>query len=223
MTQRVEALTLPQTERHAPRSALAGAVALPLLLAAVQLANPELDPSWRPISEYALGRHGWLMTLAFLAWGLSPLALATAVRRDVVTRGGRIGLGLLGLGAAGPLLAALFPMDPLDTPAGGMTTGGAIHAGSAVLGDLLPIGALVLSLVLTRPGGRWAPFRAHLLAAAAAAMAMLVASAVAMGAMMPEGGQLGPDVQVGWVMRAYVLTCAAWVAVAAWASLRSAR
>jgi hypothetical protein len=223
MNHRTAAPTLPLSAFLAPRSALAGAMALPVLLVAAQLSNPKFDPSWRPISEYAIGRHGWVMTLAFLAWGLAPLALATTVRRHVTTRGGRIGLGLLVLGAAGPLLAAVFPMDPSGAPAGPMTTAGAIHAGSAVLGDFIPIAALVLSLVLTRKDGLWEPFRVHLLAGAGAAMAMLVASAAAMGAMMPESGQLGPEVQVGWIMRASVVSGDAWVAMAAWASLRSVR
>jgi Protein of unknown function (DUF998) len=37
--------------------------------------KPEMDPSWHMISEYALGRHGWIMRLAFISLAISCVAL----------------------------------------------------------------------------------------------------------------------------------------------------
>jgi hypothetical protein len=39
----------------------------------------DLDPSWRMISEYEIGRFGWMMRLAFFSWGASVLALLIAI------------------------------------------------------------------------------------------------------------------------------------------------
>ena len=49
--------------------AIAAAVATPLLLVCLRLLSPEFDPSYRMISEYALGSHGWVLSVTFLAWG----------------------------------------------------------------------------------------------------------------------------------------------------------
>ena len=35
------------------------------LLALLHFLKPELDPAWRMISEYEIGRFGWMMRLAF--------------------------------------------------------------------------------------------------------------------------------------------------------------
>lgn len=200
-------------------AACSGGLAVTLIL--VHLLRPDLDATWRPVSEYALGAHGWLMTLAFACWGLGPIALALAVREAAATRGAKVGVGLLILGGVGPLLAAMFPMDPLLTPPAAMTRSGMVHAASAVLGDLIPIGALVLSIALTRPQGPWAWARRTVRASAWVAFGLLVAATVAMVALVPESGQLGPEVKVGWLMRAFILACNGWVAVGAWAALRS--
>jgi hypothetical protein len=42
-----------------------------LLLAALHVLSPEFDPSWRMVSEYALGHYGWVLSLMFLSWAIS--------------------------------------------------------------------------------------------------------------------------------------------------------
>jgi hypothetical protein len=37
-----------------------------VLIAVLHILKPEYDPSWRMISEYAIGRFGWVMQLAFV-------------------------------------------------------------------------------------------------------------------------------------------------------------
>jgi hypothetical protein len=53
--------------RIAARLAFAGAATFVVLLAALHVIKPRLDPSWHFISKYAIGRHGWIMVLAFLS------------------------------------------------------------------------------------------------------------------------------------------------------------
>jgi hypothetical protein len=46
-----------------------------LLLASLHLLSPEFAPSWRMISEYALGHYGWVLSLMFLSMGLSLMGI----------------------------------------------------------------------------------------------------------------------------------------------------
>lgn len=178
----------------------------------------------QPISEYALGRHGWLMTLAFLAWGVSAVSLGAALRRHVRTRGGRIGLVFLLIGAAGPVLAALFPMDPLSTPADAITTSGHIHSLAAMLGDGIPIGALLITIGLVRRNPEWRPARWPLILMTLLAwIGVVVMTAMLASHMSSSAGQLGPNLAIGWPARLMVLAYIAWIAVAARFAIRLER
>ena len=66
--------------------------------------KPELDPSWRMISEYEIGRYGWLMRLAFFCWGSSVLTLLVPLWGSLRTIGGKVGfvwLVLIGIALFG--------------------------------------------------------------------------------------------------------------------------
>src|ERR671911_1030945 len=84
--------------RAIPRTAallsFAGAATFVVLLAALHFIKPELDPSWHFISEYAIGRHGWMMVLTFLSLAVSYVSLFVANRSQLRTIGGPIGGGL---------------------------------------------------------------------------------------------------------------------------------
>ena len=58
--------------------------------------EPEYDPSWRMISEYSLGRHGWLMRVAFIAMAIASAAMCVALWP--FGGGWTIGLALVGGG-----------------------------------------------------------------------------------------------------------------------------
>jgi hypothetical protein len=192
-----------------------------VLLAALHFIKSDLDPSWRAISEYALGDYGWVMIIAFLAWGLSALSAFVALRSQIHTLAGRVGLGFLLIGAAGPILAGLFPTDPITTPADAMTTTGTIHALGAVLGDAIPVAATLLTLSLVRKSPAWSSVRKPLIWATALAWVGFVVLTVSMLLLLPQhGGQLGPEVLVGWQNRFMVLAYAAWPMTAAWCALR---
>jgi hypothetical protein len=78
--------------RTAARLSFAGAATFALLLAALHFIKPELDPSWHFISEYAIGEYGWIMVLAFLSLALAYVSLLVAIRSQLRTIAGRIGL-----------------------------------------------------------------------------------------------------------------------------------
>ena len=81
--------------RTAARLSFASAATFAVLLAALHLIKRELDPSWHFISEYAIGNHGWMMALAFLSLALSYVSLFVAIRSQLRTIVGRIGLALV--------------------------------------------------------------------------------------------------------------------------------
>jgi hypothetical protein len=207
----------------AARLAFAAGAAFLLLLVSVHLAKPELDPSQRPISEYALGDHGFLMTLAFLSWGSSAISLALALRPHVRSRGGRIGLAFLVLGGAGPLLAAIFPMDPISTPAGAMTTSGHLHSLGAVLGDGIPLGAAFITWSLVRWNPAWSSARWPLAATAALAWGGAIVMTATLAAAMSEmEGHSGPNFALGWPARFMIIGYMSWIlTAAACATIRS--
>ena len=129
----ITTLPAPGTERAAAAISAAAAITFAVLLGALHLIQPGLDPSWRFISEYALGRAGWLMNVAFVALATSLLGAAVALARPVRTWPGRVGLVLLLIAAAGMLLAALFPTDPITVPVEAQTTAGRLHSLGASL------------------------------------------------------------------------------------------
>lgn len=104
------------------RTPVAGRLAVGLagsataMITIAHLARPDLNPDWTPISDLALGDHGWVMTSAFLLGATSGFAAVLTLRLHVVGRWGRAGLALLALGACGPLIAALFPANPVTVP-----------------------------------------------------------------------------------------------------------
>ena len=129
-------------ERTAARGALVAGTLFALQLGALHLVRPELDPSWRFVSEYAVGRSGWLMTGAFTCLALSLLGCVVATFRHTRTVLGRVGLLIVTIAAAGLLLAAGFETDPITAGPDQVTTAGQRHVLGASL-DYSPIGPAV--------------------------------------------------------------------------------
>ena len=71
--------------RTAARLSFSGAATFVILLATLHFIKAGLVPSWHFISEYAIGRHGWVMVLAFLSLALACVTLFVAIRSQ--TRG----------------------------------------------------------------------------------------------------------------------------------------
>jgi hypothetical membrane protein len=84
-----------------------GALSL-LSLFILHFVSPEYKPSWRMISEYALGKHKWLITSFFLLWGLSSLLLSALLWNVVTTTWATIGVVLLVISGFGEIMGGLF-------------------------------------------------------------------------------------------------------------------
>jgi hypothetical membrane protein len=80
-----------------------------IVLIVLHILEPEFDPRFRFMSEYALADYGWLMTTAFFALGLAPLAAAIGLWNLYQwSRSTLIGLGLLVIVGIFIWLAGIF-------------------------------------------------------------------------------------------------------------------
>jgi hypothetical protein len=139
------------------------------------------------------------------------------VRSLVVFSISCIGLALLVIGGAGPILAAICPTDPLTTPMDAMTIPGTLHSLGALLGDALLIAATLLTIGLLRNNPRWRVARGLLIMGTIVAWIAFALVTTQMMVLLPQhGGQLGPEVQIGWSSRFWVVVSAIWVMMAAW-------
>lgn len=111
--------------------------------------QPELHPLRRFISEYAAGRAGWLLNIAFFAFALGLAALTAVFGRllDPPART-RVGGTLFGVSALGIFASGLFNSDLQGAD---VTGEGLVHdlAGFVAFFSLLP-GAIVVSRRLVR-------------------------------------------------------------------------
>jgi Protein of unknown function (DUF998) len=200
----------------AGRFAAAGACAVALLIVALHGIKPEFEPSWRFVSEYAIGRHGWIMTIAFLIWAASCAVLALALRREVRTRAGRIGVAILLVVAAALVPAGLFPQDPVTAGPGDATTSGMIHALASMVGiPGIPIAAVLISSSLWRTNPNWAPHRHALGWSAHATWISLSLMVVYLAWAVPNAGGFTREVWAGAMNRLVVATDLGWQLIVA--------
>jgi hypothetical protein len=203
------------SSQAAARVSLAATAIFVALLATLHIIKPELDPSWHFISEYAIGPYGWLMMLTFFCLALSCASLFIAIKSQVPTLAGKIGLALLLITAIGMIIAGIFPTDPITTDREAMTRTGQLHELGAFL-DLLPFAALLISWSLAQHSPAWRPARRVL---AWTAWLPLLGLVIFMGStmlMLPADGRFGPEVLVGWPNRLLILTYCIWLAAIAW-------
>lgn len=209
----------PKIEVITARLSIGAAATTLLLLVSLHMLSPAFDPSYRMVSEYALGQYGWVLSLMFLAWGISAWALAVALWSQVHTRAGKIGLWLLVIAGLGEAMASVFDITH-DT---GHSIAGVLGMGG------FPVAAVVLSISLGRTQ-TWRGAKALLLWLAHLnwiSVVLLVATLVLMtmqiaqayGGHLPQqapahlpAGVLGLD---GWADRLIVLSNCVWVGVAA--------
>src|SRR6266508_294458 len=203
-------------ELSAAKLSMSAAVTFLVLLVALHFIEPELDPSWRVISEYEIGDYGWMMRLAFFSLAVSCIALIPAIQSQAVGFWGKLGLGLLLLSAAGMIIAGIFISDSMT---GSRTSTGQIHELAAML-DSIPFAALLINLTLIRKNPAWSSARGALLWTAFLPILGLVVFVSSVAVMFPSDGKFGPDVLIGWPNRFFIATHAVWLITVAWQALK---
>lgn len=196
----------------AARISWGAAAVFVVLLAVLHFIKPEFDPSWRMVSEYAIGRYGWVMALAFLSISLSGVALFAAIRTQISTTGGKIGLALLLVCGIAIASAAIFTADPMTATKDELTTHGNLHGLSAMIGiPGMTIAAILVSRGLVR-NPLWSPSRKSILWSAHLIWISLVLMILIIAVTLPQnGGKFGPDVFIGWPNRIMMIAYCAWL------------
>jgi hypothetical membrane protein len=91
------------------RAVFACAAYYAIVLTALHILEPSFDPRFRFMSEYALGRYGWLMTTTFFVLALATFMVAAGIRDlQPSTWTARTGFGLLAVAALFIALAGVF-------------------------------------------------------------------------------------------------------------------
>jgi Protein of unknown function (DUF998) len=206
-----------QFERSAAMASFGAGCLFAVLLVGLHMVEPEFDPTWRFVSEYALGGAGWMMTVAFLCLAISLLTGAVSVVRHIHTILGYLGLVILAVAALGFLLAAAFQTDPITTATDGSTFAGRMHVLGASL-DYSPVGMLLTGWALSRTVG-WRSLRRPLMIAASVAFLLMIGFT----ATLPRDGHFGPGVYTGLIGRLLLLSYLGWTTILSLAVLRHER
>lgn len=151
-----------------------------LCLLALHVVSPEYQPSWRMISEYALGKHKWLITSFFIFWGLSSITLGIVLWPLTDNTWATVGVVALFISAVGEIMGGLFDIKHK------------LHGASFMLGvPAVPIAAMFIgynlngadSLVLMTSQATWISL-----------VLMGIAMMVMMSGFKKSGIPMGPDV-----------------------------
>ena len=187
----------------------------------------ELDPSWRMISEYEIGRFGWMMRLAFFCWGVSVLAMLITIWPSLQPISGTISRWWFVVIVIALFGAGIFKTNPIteNTPSRVNT----IHTiCGAIVILTFPIAAtLAVHSLLHDP--LWSASQGQLIFGTVLAwigMVAYFASIIISGIInpsaikKPSAGKDGPHVYQGWPNRFMVVTYIIWLIIIAGTALR---
>jgi hypothetical protein len=146
-----------------------------LNLAALHFLRPDVNLVLEPISNYAVGPYGFLLTIASIGNGVAALALMAGLYLGIAPHArSYVGLFFLGLYGVSELLAGVFPID-----VGAETTmNGIVHN---IVGNLsffgFPIAVILLSLGMGKDE-RWRSMRLPALALASVVVLTVILTIV---------------------------------------------
>jgi Protein of unknown function (DUF998) len=176
----------------------------------------DVDPSSRMLSEYALGRGGWIMAVAFFSLSITFATLLVALRRHLSGAWGMLGMLALAAASVGSAMGGVFPMDPPLTPPEQYSLNGKLHGVAFMLGGSgVLLAALFISLALWR-NEAWRGMRQRLTWSAAAIWAVHIVLIVALVKLM--SGDSSAEHGLGWLNRALVASWLFWAVTLAGAS-----
>jgi hypothetical protein len=190
---------------------LAGAAAFSLLLILLHFLKPENDPSWRMISEYQIGRYGWLMQLAFFCWSIGVFALAAVLSQHIFA----IADIFLFVIAASIFGAGIFVTNPITTPNELQNRASKLHTlfgAITIIGTPFVVTAIDWSLGGSPLVASIQPYLILLTLIVWLGFLMFVLAMVYYGS---KKIPLGPHAKIGWPNRFMVFTYIVWLVVIA--------
>ncbi len=183
----------------------------------------ELDPTWRMISEYEIGRFGWMMRLAFFCWGASVLALLITISPSLLPISGTISRWWFVLIVIALFGAGIFKTDPITNDTKSLVN--TIHKLCGVIVILtFPIAAsLAVRSLLYNP--LWSANKGLLLFGIVLAWIGVIiyfAAIIISRTKDPKAGEAGhPPVYMGWPNRFNVVTYIIWIIIVAVIALQT--
>lgn len=115
-------------------STISFAVISVVCLLILHFVSNEFRPNFRMVSEYALGKHKWLLTVFFLCWGLSSISSGLMLWNVVTSNWSKFGVILLFVTGIGAIMGGMFDVQHK------------LHGLSFGIGvPFMPIGALLIS------------------------------------------------------------------------------
>lgn len=157
-----------------------------LCLISLHFVSPEFEPGWRMVSEYAYGKHKWMLTLFFLLWGLCSILAAVLLWNIVTTLWAMFGTILVFITGIGAVFGGLFDVKHK------------LHGLAFGLGvPFLPVGALLVSYHLVNIE-TWSGYQTLILFSAHTIWISLVLMAVSMillfSGFKKAGVPVGPNI-----------------------------
>lgn len=190
------------------------------ILAWLHFLKPELQPHWRMISEYELGRFGWLMQVAFFCWSLSVFTLLIMIWPSLTSLGGLIGRWWFALIVLALIGAGIFKTNAITDDSTNLAN--TLHAlCGAIVILTFPIAATLVKKSLLQHAA-WATANTSLTIGTLViwiGMISFFASIIISRRIDPSAGRVGPTVYLGWPNRFMVFTYALWLIVVASHSL----
>lgn len=195
---------------------IAAVITYHLLITALIFIRTDLDPSWHPLSEYAIGFNGWIMSLAFIISAFSYGALLFNINPHVKGFFGKLGLFILFICFVGTFCVGVFTTDPLTTAPDKISTRGLIHMFSGMAGlFLFPIAALLINLSIALKNKVWSSAKKILLWTSVIPLLGLAGFIIHLSIyVIPKGEYAyGPDVPLGYPPRLLFLTYMVWLII----------
>jgi hypothetical protein len=197
------------------------AVTFLAILTLLHVLKPEFEPAWRMISEYEMGRFGWMMRVAFFCWGTSLLLLLITIWPSLGSVSGAVGRWWLTVIAVALLGAGVFKTNAITE-----NTPNPINTIHTLCGTIViltfPIAAtLVVNSLLQN--NSWFPVHGQLIVITLLVwlgMIAFFASIIVSRRIDPSAGRVGPNVYLGWLNRILVVTYITWLIVVAIHALR---
>jgi hypothetical protein len=184
-----------------------------VILIALHFIKPEFDPSWRMISEYEIGKNGWLMRVAFFIWAACIASFTITLIQASVKPHYVIDIWLFIISIA-MIGAGIFRTDPIDASTNSLND--VMHKvfGSIVILTFPIIGTIITVTYISQEAVR---MKVLLIIATTliwvGQVCFFGVTAIAQRK-NPNIKQGSPEIKIGWPNRIMVLSYVIWIFIA---------
>ena len=168
------------------------------------------------ISEYEIGRYGWLMRVAFFCWGASVLTLLITIWPSLSGISGTIGRWWLGLIVIALFGAGIFKTNAITDPTPSLINAMHTLCGAIVILTFPIVATLVAHSLLKN--NILVSVQGQLIIGTILVWIGMIgyfASIIVSRMINPSAERVGPEVYQGWPNRFLVVTYIIWLIIVA--------